>query len=307
MARPRYIRLEGEILRLSNLDKALYPAARFSKGDVIDYYRRIAPVVLPHLRDRPFTLRRFPSGVGGQGFYEKQCPSHRPRWLRTGEFGGARYCLINDAKSLIWAANLAALELHVTLARIRDMSRPTALVFDLDPGPGAGLAQCAEVALLLRALLEPRGLVAFPKTSGSKGLHLYLPLNSGETWDSVTRFARAVAELLELRHPDRVTSKMARRLRSGKVFIDWSQNVDFKTTVCAWSLRATERPTVSTPLSWKEVAAAAHREDAAARLAAIDAREALSRAGRLGDSFAPVLSLRQSLPEDLRLPGRRIA
>jgi bifunctional non-homologous end joining protein LigD len=294
------VSVEGRRLRLSNLDKVLYPVAGFTKGGVIDYYRRIAPVLLPHLRGRLLTLKRYPDGVEGAYFYEKQCPAHRPAWVQTAPVwsaGNARtvnYCLANDLATLVWAANLADLELHTSLARAADVGAPTLLVFDLDPGPPAGLVECCRVALEVRAVFERFGLRAFPKTSGAKGMQVYVPLNTPVTYGETKPFAKAVAELLEKRMPEGVVSNMRKSLRAGKVFVDWSQNDGHKTTVCVYSLRALARPTVSTPLAWPEVAAAAARGDASALV--FEAAEVLARVAREGDLFAPVLTLAQRLP-----------
>jgi bifunctional non-homologous end joining protein LigD len=291
MERANYVSIEGQILRLTHLDKVLYPNTGFTKRELIEYYRKVAPVALPYLRNRPFTLKRYPSGVEGEHFYEKSCPSHRPRWVQTAEFQKVRYCVINDLKSLIWAANLAAIELHTTLAIASAMDRPDFLAFDLDPGEGAGLAECAEVALLLRDYLADRGLESFPKTSGKKGMHVYLPLDGKTPYSEATRFARLCAENLALKHRDRITSRMPKKYRGGKVFIDWSQNVDFKSTVCPYSLRATDRPVVSTPLKWSEVRPARASE------LVFGPAEVFKRLEKWGDLFAPVLRSKQSLPE----------
>ena len=254
------VEVEGRRLKLSNLDKVLYPKVGFTKGQVIDYYTRVAPVLLPHLRSRPLTLKRYPDGVEGEYFYEKECPSHRPPWVRTAPISAngreINFCVVDDLPTLVWAANLADLELHTSLALVEDVQRPTMVVFDLDPGPPAGILDCCEVALWVRQLLEELNLASYVKTSGSKGLHFYIPLNTPVTYEQTKPFARALARLLEKQHADRVTSNMKKELRRGKVFIDWSQNNDFKTTVCAYSLRARERPTVATPVSWEEVRAA---------------------------------------------------
>ncbi len=292
--------VEGRRLRLHNLDKVFYPAAGFTKGQVIDYYRRVAPVLLPHLRGRPLTLKRYPEGTEGPFFYEKRCPSHRPSWLRTeavwSEANDAPidFCVANDVASLVWLANIADLELHTSLSLARTILRPTAMVFDLDPGPPADVVRCCEVALLLRGILEPLGLESWPKTSGSKGLQIYVPLNTPTDYSHTKGFARAAAEVLEARRPDLVVSRMKKSLRTGKVFVDWSQNDDHKTTVCVYSLRAKARPTASTPVTWDEIGAAlrARRAD---RLA-FEADEVLRRVERHGDLFAPVLSRRQRLP-----------
>jgi len=303
------VEVDGRQLELSNLDKVLYPEAGFTKAQVIDYYTRIAPVMLPHLADRPLTLHRFPNGTGAKGFYEKQCPDHRPDWVTTtairakgvGRFGERRrdprdidFCLVQDRPTLVWLANLACLELHVLLSRAPDVERPTAVVFDLDPGPPAAVIESARVALLLRGSLDALGLEALVKTSGSKGLQVYVPLNGRADYDHTKGFARSLARLLEKEHPDLVVSKMKRELRGGKVYVDWQQNEDFKTTVCAYSLRARARPTASAPLRWEEVEAAA--DDGEAEALSFDAAAVLERAERHGDLFAAALELEQDLP-----------
>jgi bifunctional non-homologous end joining protein LigD len=288
-------------LKLTNLDKVLYPKAGFTKAQVIDYYLRIAKVLLPHLRDRPLTLKRYPNGVDQPYFYEKRCPSHRPSWVRTADVYSERnegvvpYCLVNDVATLVWAANLADLELHVPLAKAKAMDRPTQMVFDLDPGAPANLVQCCEVGLLLRGLFDSLGLETFAKTSGSKGLQIYVPLNQPKlTYDDTKPFARAVAELLEREKPALVVSNMKKSLRAGKVLVDWSQNDPHKTTVCVYSLRAKETPTVSTPVTWEEVATCARKRDPASL--SYDSAAALSRVEAKGDLFERLLSLKQSLP-----------
>jgi bifunctional non-homologous end joining protein LigD len=294
------VEVEGRRLKLSNLDKILYPAVGFTKGQVIDYYTRIAPAVLPHLRDRPLTLKRYPDGVDGQFFYEKQCPSHRPDWVQTAPIWSEhskreiRFCLVNDLPTLVWTSNLADLELHTSLALAEDIMRPTMIAFDLDPGSPAAILECAQVSLLLRELLEELGLKGVPKTSGSKGMQLYVPLNTPVTYEETKPFARALARLLEKQHGKLVTSTQAKAARKGKVLVDWSQNDDSKTTVCVYSLRARERPTVSTPLEWEEVESALRRRDAE-RLV-FDSDAVLERVERKGDLFAPVLELEQALP-----------
>jgi bifunctional non-homologous end joining protein LigD len=297
----RQVEIEGRSLALSNLDKVLYPAAGFTKGQVIEYYRRIAPVLLPHLRDRPLTLKRYPNGVDAKFFYEKRCPSHRPDWVATTPVwssrhaGDIQFCLAQDLPSLVWAANLANLELHTSLSRADAMDRPTTLAFDLDPGPPASVLQCAEVAFDLRDLLAAQGLEAYVKTSGSKGLQLYVPLNVPTTYEETKPFAHAVARVLERRRPELVVSSMKRSLRPGKVLIDWSQNDEHKTTVCVYSLRARAEPTVSTPVSFDELERAHEAGDEAALRFTWE--QALERVERLGDLFAPVLERRQRLPQ----------
>jgi bifunctional non-homologous end joining protein LigD len=280
--------VDGRSLRLTNWDKVLYPKAGFTKGDMIRYYAEIAEVLIPHLHGRPLTLKRYPNGVEGQYFYEKQCPSHRPEWVQTAKVDKVNYCLCNDRATLVWTANLADIELHTSLSEADAIERPTMMVFDLDPGAPAGMAECRQVGLWLREIFEPLGLRSFPKTSGSKGLQVYVPLNSPDvTYDDTKPFAKAVAELLEKQHPELVVSRMAKDLRPGKVLVDWSQNDEHKTTVCVYSLRAKDRPTVSTPVTWEEVEAGDP---------SFEQQEVLERVARDGDLFAPVLTLTQELP-----------
>jgi bifunctional non-homologous end joining protein LigD len=288
------VEVEGRRLKLSNLDKVFYPATGFTKGQVIDYYRRIATALLPHLRDRPLTMKRYPDGVEGQFFYEKQCPSYRPEWIETIAVENKRkidYCLANDLPTLIWLANLADLELHTSLSRAEDVTRPTMMVFDLDPGEPAGIMECVQVGIALRDLFAGLKLDCYPKTSGSKGLQVYVPLNTKVTYDDTKPFAHAIAMLLEKQLPKLVVSSMKKSLRSGKVLVDWSQNDDHKTTVCVYSLRARERPTVSTPVRWEEVESA--REP---KHLTFEAGAVLDRVEEQGDLFAPVLEQRQKLP-----------
>jgi bifunctional non-homologous end joining protein LigD len=285
------VMIEGRRLSLSNLDKVLYPKSGFTKAQVIDYYMRIAPAVLPHLRDRPLTLKRYPNGVDKPFFYEKNCPSHRPPWVKTAAMQGSEkkieYCLIQDVATLAWTANLADLELHVPLHRWRDVDRPDSIVFDLDPGEPADIEQCCEVALLLKGMFDALDLQSLAKTSGSKGMQVYVPLNSRASYDQTKTFARSVAEALEAKRPRLVVSKMKKSLRAGKVLVDWSQNDPHKTTVCVYSLRAKERPTVSMPVTWDEVRKGG---------LTFEAEEALRRVDQRGDLFAPLLSLKQKLP-----------
>jgi len=295
------IEVQGRTLKLTNRAKVMYPHSGFTKGDLIDYYAAIAPVLLPHLTGRPLTLKRYPDGVEDEYFYEKRCPAHRPSWVSTAPIQSERgkgtidYCLAEDPPTLIWAANLAAIELHPSLSRAKRMNRPTAIVFDLDPGAPAALKQCCRVALQVKELFDVFGLDTFVKTSGSKGLQVYVPLNTPVTYEQTKPFARAVAELLEKRHPRQVVSRMAKELRPGKVLIDWSQNDEHKTTVSVYSLRARERPTISTPLRWDEVEKAA-RSRREPDLSA-EPRELLDRVQRLGDLFEPLLNLTQELPD----------
>jgi bifunctional non-homologous end joining protein LigD len=278
----------------------LWPAAGFTKAGVIDYYARVADAILPHLRDRPLTLKRYPDGVEAQSFYEKRCPKHRPDWVATAPVWSGRnegdidYCLCNDRATLIWMAQLAALELHPSLSLADEIERPTVLAFDLDPGEPAGILECCRVGLRLRELLGELDLECVPKTSGSKGLQVYVPLNVGVTYEETKPFAHAVAQTLERAEPDLVVSRMTKKLRKGKVFVDWSQNDQHKTTVAVYSLRARERPTVSTPVEWDEVERAAQEEDPDALR--FEASDVLERVEERGELFAPVLELRQELP-----------
>ena len=291
------VEVEGRRLSLSNLDKVMYPATGFTKGQVIDYYTRVAPVLVPHLCERPLTLKRYPNGVDGGHFYEKQCPSHRPDWVRSEpvELSSKtiQFCVCDDLPTLVWLANLADLELHPSLSKVPEVERPTVMAFDLDPGPPAGIAECCEVALILRDALNRIGLESFAKTSGSKGIQVYVPLNDeGVDYDHGTKpLSQALARHLEAEHPKLVVSSQKKELRKGKVLIDWSQNDEHKTTVSVYSLRARERPTVSTPVDWDEVLAA----DPDALV--FEASHVLERMEARGDLFAPVLELEQRLPE----------
>jgi bifunctional non-homologous end joining protein LigD len=266
---------------------------------VLDYYVRVAGAMLPHLRDRLLHMHRYPEGVDGPRFWQKGCPEHRPEWVPTApvwsrDKGAAiEYCVVQELATLLWAVNIGSLELHTSLHRRDALHHPTAMAFDLDPGRGAGLLDCAEVALRVRELLRELGLRAWPKTSGGKGLQVYVPLDGAATYTETKAVARTVAEILEAQTPDRVVSRMARTLRMGKVLVDWSQNTEHKSTVCAYSVRARERPTVSTPLRWAEVEAAVGGGDAAALAFEMDA--VLERVSEHGDLFAPVLDAGQAL------------
>ncbi len=301
MAKETVVDVEGKHLKLSNLDKVLYPEAGFTKGQVIDYYVRIAPVLLPHLRGRPLTMKRYPNGVSGPFFYEKNCPEHRPDWVQTARVWSSgnnkwmNYCLAEDLPTLVWAANLADLELHTSLSLGKDILRPTFVVFDLDPGPPANIVQCCQVGLWVREIFAKLKLQSFAKTSGSKGLQVYVPLNTAVSYDQTKPFAHELARMLERTHPDKVVSDMKKALRTGKVLVDWSQNDDHKTTVCVYSLRAKERPTVSTPVKWDEVEACLKKGDPS--LLVFEAEQVLDRAKKHGDLFEPVLKLKQKLPE----------
>jgi bifunctional non-homologous end joining protein LigD len=293
--------VEERKIHVSNLDKVLYPKVGFTKGQVIDYYIRVAPVLLPHLKDRPLTMKRYPDGVEGEFFYEKNCPSHRPKWVQTAKVwseGNQRimnYCLANDLPTLVWAANLADLELHTSLSRKNNLDRPTAMVFDLDPGAPADIVQCCQVGLWLRDLLANMKLKSFAKTSGSKGLQVYVPLNSAVTYDETKDLSRALAQHLEHEHVDRVTSNMSKAVRKGKVFVDWSQNDEHKTTVCVYSLRAKEEPAVSTPVTWSEVEDCLKKKKA--ELLKFRSDKVLARVEKLGDLFEPVERLKQKVPK----------
>jgi bifunctional non-homologous end joining protein LigD len=294
------VKVGGKNLRLSNLDKVLYPEVGFTKGQVIDYYTRIAPVLLPHLKNHPLTLKRYPNGVDEKYFYEKQSPSHRPDWVKTVPVPARGktidFTLANDLPTLVWLANLADLELHTSLSLAKNIQRPTTLAFDLDPGPPATIVECSQVALWLRDIFKELKLESFPKTSGSKGMQLYVPLNTPKaSYDQTKPFAKALAELLEKQHPKQVVSSMKKELRPGKVLIDWSQNDEHKTTINAYSLRAKSRPTVSTPLTWKEVEKILDSGDPDS--AVFDSDDVLARVDKQGDLFEPVAKLKQTLPK----------
>ena len=289
--------VDGRQLELSNLDKVLYPSG-FTKGEVIDYHARIAPVMLPHLRGRALTLRRFPNGTEAKGFFEKRCPSHRPEWMPVAmgpgdRQGGIEYCCIDEPAALVWAGNMAAIELHAPMALASDLDTPRAVVFDFDPGPRTDIGDCCRIALASREILDAAGLEGWCKTSGSKGLQMYVPVNTaGLTHEHASAFALAVGQVLERQLPKEVTTIMAKVQRPGKIFVDWSQNSHHKTTIAPYSLRARPEPTVSTPVSWDEVEAGA-AGDAELRFEAADV---LERAAEVGDLFAPVLTMEQTLP-----------
>src|SRR5947207_15564216 len=297
--------VEGKKLSVSNLDKVLYPKAGFTKGQVIDYYIKIAPVLLPHLEDRPLTMKRYPNGVEKEFFYEKNCPSHRPKLVKTAKVwseGNNRvmhYCLAQDLPTLVWAANLADLELHTSLAKKKDVARPTMMVFDLDPGAPATIVQCCQVGLWLRDLLDQIKLRSFAKTSGSKGLQIYVPLNTAVTYDQTKNLSLALAQYLEHEHADLVTSNMSKAVRKGKVFVDWSQNDEHKTTICVYSLRAREEPTASTPVTWDEVEKCMKKKKA--DLLKFRSDQVLARVEKLGDIFEPVEEMKQKLPKKWKI------
>jgi bifunctional non-homologous end joining protein LigD len=300
----RVVEVEGRELKLTNLDKVLYPKAGFTKGEVVDYYAKVGPAMIPHLRGRAVTLRRFPEGVEDldSAFFEKRCPKHRPKWVKTASVragpnaGKIDFCVCDGLPTLTWMAQLAAVELHPSLSLARAPTRPTVLAFDLDPGPPADVVDCCRVALRLRDLFGHFDVESFPKTSGSKGMQVYVPLNMPKTnYDETKPFAKAIAQLLEKQTPDEVVSKMKKVERKGKVFVDWSQNHRSKTTIAVYSLRARERPTVSTPVAWDEVERAAESGDGSHLV--FEAPAVLKRIEEKGDLFAPVLELQQELPE----------
>jgi bifunctional non-homologous end joining protein LigD len=287
------IEVDGRQLTLTNLEKVLYPDIGFTKAAVIDYYARIGPVMLGHLAGRAVTMVRFPNGVDGGSFFEKRCPPHAPDWVRRASIDGLVACVVDDAPTLVWTANLAALELHTLQARVDDPDHPTSMVFDLDPGGPADILTCCRVALDLQAALNGLGLVSVIKTSGSKGLHLAVPVR-GATAEDTKSFARGLGQLLAKQEPDRVTVNMNKGVRPNRVFVDWSQNDRHKTTVCAYSLRAERHPTVSTPLTWDEVSDALDRRDHEALT--FDAPAVVLRVEQLGDAFAANLTADQELP-----------
>ena len=297
--------VEGKKLSVSNLNKVLYPKVGFTKGQVIDYYIRIAPVLLPHLEDRPLTMKRYPNGVDKEFFYEKNCPSHRPKWVKTakvwseGNNKTMEYCLAQDLPTLVWAANLADLELHTSLAKKNNAARPTMMVFDLDPGAPADIVQCCQVGLWLRDLLGRMKLKSFAKTSGSRGLQVYVPLNTPATFDQTKDLSRALAQHLEREHGNLVTSNMSKSVRKGKVFVDWSQNDEHKTTICVYSLRAREEPTVSTPVTWDEATNCLRKKKA--DLLKFRSDKVIARVEKSGDLFAPVEKFKQKLPNKWKL------
>ena len=295
------VEIQGRQLKLSNLDKVLYPATGFTKGQIIDYYARIGPVLVPHLAGRPLTLKRYPNGVDSQYFFEKNATAHRPDWVKTapiwseGNRRNVNYILADDLSTVVWMANLAAIELHPSLSLAKNIDSPTMMVFDLDPGPPANIVQCAQVGMWLREVFEHFGLQSFPKTSGSKGLQIYVPLNTTTSYDETKPFAHALARLLEDQHRDLVVSDMKKELRKGKVLVDWSQNDEHKTTIAVYSLRAREHPTVSTPVKWEEVEQLLKKKDAT--LLVFQAGQVLKRVEKMGDLFEPTLRLKQKLPK----------
>ncbi len=292
-----HVSVGGRELSLGNLDKVLYPAAGTTKAEVIEYYARIAPVMVPHLTGRCITFKRFPDGVEKDGFFEKRCPKHRPEWVGTAIGPGDRngnigYCRIDEPAALVWAANMAALEIHVPMSLAADLETPRSVVFDFDPGAPAAMKECCEIAMMVHEVLAAVGLVGFPKTSGSKGLQLYVPLNTPCTHERASDFALAVGQVLERQHRERVTTTMAKAVRPGKIFVDWSQNARFKTTIGVYSMRARPEPTCSTPVTWEEVADCA---EGGPELR-FTWRDVLDRVESMDDLFADVLTLQQTLP-----------
>jgi bifunctional non-homologous end joining protein LigD len=311
VAKSQEVEVDGRELKLTNLDKVLYPKTGFTKGEVVDYYAKVAPTMVSHLEGRALTLRRFPEGVddADAAFFEKRCPKHRPDWVKTAAVeagphaGVIDFCVCEDRPTLVWMAQLASIELHPSLSLAEAPDRPTVLAFDLDPGPPANVIDCCRVALRVRELFDHFGVECFPKTSGSKGLQVYAPLNvddvtyeaDGADGQGTKPLARAIAQLLEKQTPKEVVSKMKKVERKGKVFVDWSQNHRRKTTIAVYSLRARERPTVSTPVSWEEVERAIEKDDPDSLV--FEAGDVLKRIEEHGDLFAPVLELKQELPE----------
>jgi len=294
----------GRRLAIRNLDRVVFPQTGTTKAELLDYYVRVADVMLAHLGDRQLHMHRYPEGAAGPHFWQKGCPEHRPPWVQTvavysrDKDANIDYCVVDEPASLLWAVNIGSIELHTSLHTRQDLHRPTVLAFDLDPGPGVDVVGCAEVALRLRDLLDGAGLRSFAKTSGSKGLQVYVPLNCEVSYAQARPAARTIAEVLEAAWPERVVSRMAKALRDGKVLIDWSQNTEHTSMVCAYSVRARSRPTVSTPLRWGEVRAAVDAGDPA--LLSFEMGDVLDRVQADGDLFGDVLTLRQELPQSAR-------
>ncbi|HEX7058431.1 MAG TPA: non-homologous end-joining DNA ligase [Solirubrobacterales bacterium] len=304
MAESRQVEVDGRELKLTNLDKVLYPKAGFTKGEVVDYYAKVAPAMIPHLKGRALTLRRFPEGVDDTeaAFFEKRCPKHRPDWVKTTRvLAGPRsgyidYCVCEDLPTLVWMAQLAAIELHPSLSLGSKHEQPTVLAFDLDPGPPADIVDCCKVGLRLKEMLDHFEVECFAKTSGSKGMQVYVPLNTPTSYEETRPFAQALAQLLAKQTPEEVIAKMGKKtLRKGKVFIDWYQNNERKTTIAVYSLRARERPTVSTPITWEEVEGCAESGDSTCLV--FEAGDVLARLEDAGDLFSSVLELKQRLPK----------
>jgi bifunctional non-homologous end joining protein LigD len=291
--------VSGRSLTIGHLDRVVYPRTGTTKGELLDYYVQVADVMLPHLRNRLLHMHRYPEGVEGPRFWQKACPEHRPDWLPTAPVwsrekqADIHYCVVNELAALLWAVNLGSIELHTSLHRLDDLGRPTTLTFDLDPGDGVGMLDCCEVGLRVRDMFAGVGLRSFAKTSGSKGLQVYVPVNTEVAYSQTKPLAKSIAELLERAAPDAVVSRMAKTLRAGRVLVDWSQNTEHKSMVCAYSVRAKQRPTVSTPVGWDEVEAAVDAGDADALV--FEMNDVLERVADRGDLFEPVLTLRQPL------------
>jgi bifunctional non-homologous end joining protein LigD len=296
----KIVEIAGRRLSLSNLEKDLYPSYGFTKAHILEYYRRMADFILPHLQDRALTLKRYPEGVDQDSFFEKRCPAHRPAWVQTAEVhledkDLMTVCLANSLETLMWVENLASLELHVPLARVSSPETPDSMVFDLDPGKPADILDCARVALILKDLLGHLQLTGYVKTSGKKGLHVYVPLNHPETtFEDTKKFSKAVAEIMQKNYPDLVTARMAKEYRQGRVFINWSQNDSKKTMICIYSLRAREKPMVSFPLAWGELEKLAGQKDPG-KFQVLPS-EAVSRVEQQGELFQGVLVQKQKLP-----------
>jgi len=300
----RQVEVDGKELKLTNLDKVLYPEVGFTKGEMVDYYARVAETMVPHLKGRAVTLRRFPEGVDDldSAFFEKRCPKHRPKWVKTARMqagpnaGFIDFCVCDGRPTLIWMAQLAAIELHPSLSLGKKHEQPTVLAFDLDPGPPADVVDCCRVALRLRDLLDHLELESFVKTSGSKGMQLYVPLNTKVSYEETRPFAQALAKVVAKQAPEEVLAKMGKKTdRSGKVLIDWYQNNERKTTIAVYSLRARQHPTVSAPVTWEEVETVAESGDGGGLV--FEASDVLKRIEKHGDIFAPVLELKQKLPQ----------
>ncbi len=295
------LRIQGQAVNVTKLEKVFFPATGFTKGQAIDYYIRAAPFLLPHLKDRPVTLKRYPDGISGKFFYEKDAPAYTPPWVKTfpvpRRSGGPAidYILVNDLATLVWCANIATLEFHPFLHRAPAIESPTEIVFDLDPGEGSTLLNCAEVAFVLREILDELGLKSFPKVSGSKGIQVYAPLNTPASYAQTRAFARTLAQLLERQHRNLIVSEMAKAARKNKIFIDWSQNADFKTTAGVYSLRAKRQtPFISMPVTWEELDRALSGNDS--DMLYFQPAQAIERLDKLGDLFAPVREMKQRLP-----------
>jgi len=305
------LEIDGRTIPVSNLDKVMYPETGFTKGEVIDYYIKISPALLPHLKNRPLTMKRYPDGIHGNYFYEKNAPSHTPSWIKTTYFGRNtgdepnRHILVNDLPTLVWSSNMANLELHTVLSKAPKLTVPTMLVFDLDPGPPAAILESAEVAFLIKEVLDSLNLESFAKTSGSKGVQVYVPLNTPTDFETTRGFAEVVALMLANQHPDRIVSTMSKQARTGKVFIDWSQNAEHKTTASVYSLRASrEIPSVSTPVSWKELHAAIKKGNADKLY--FEPAEVHQRVKKMGDLFEPVLTMKQKIPRKFHAPKQKV-